>query len=68
MTYDRSAISIIEAALDRNPFCRACGASTTVRADGRRVLVQCGAADEPRGALGRLLYALVPHERLVVID
>ena len=68
MSYDRSAISIIETALDRNPFCRSCGAYTTVRTDGDRVLVECGAASEPRGVFGRLLFALFPHERLVVID
>ncbi len=68
MPYDRSAISIIEGALDQNPFCRVCGAHTTVRSDGDRVVVACGAADEPRSALGRLFYALLPHERLVVID
>ena len=68
MPFDRSAISIIEGALDRNPFCRVCGAYNTVSSDGDRVVVACGAADQPRSALGRLFYALPPHERLVVID
>jgi hypothetical protein len=68
MTYDRTAISVIESALDQNPYCRSCGAHTTVRTEGARVLVECGAAGDPRSALGRLLYALLPHERIVVID
>jgi ribosomal protein L40E len=67
MTYDRSAISLIETALDKNPVCRSCGAYTTIRAEGERVLVECGATSEPRGALARLLFALFPHERVVVI-
>ena len=68
MTYDRSAISLIETALDKNPFCRSCGAYTTIRTEGDRVLVECGAAGEPRTAIGRLLFALFPHERVVVIS
>jgi len=42
MSYDRSAISVIETALDTNPFCR--------------------------GAIGRLLFALFSHERVVMIN
>jgi hypothetical protein len=68
MNYDRSAISVIESALDRYPFCRSCGANTTIRSDGERVLVECEAASKPRSPIGRLLFALFPHERVVVID
>jgi hypothetical protein len=68
MDDDRSTISTIETAHDENPFCRTCGTRDTIRTEGDRVLVECGAAGTHRGALGRLLLALFVHERVVVID
>jgi hypothetical protein len=67
MTFDRSIVSFIEAALDANPYCRACGAANTVRSDEERVLIECSAAAEPRSLVERVIAILLPHERLVVL-
>ncbi len=67
MSYDHSIVAVIEAAHARSPYCRACGSHTTVRSEGERVLIECGAAEEPRGRFGRFLYQLGAHERVQVL-
>jgi hypothetical protein len=68
MEYDRSVVSVIEAAIDANPYCAVCGAPNVVRTEGTNVLLRCAGAETPRSAFGRLVYALLPHERAVVVN
>lgn len=56
MTTDFSSVALIDDALDKNPYCRSCGAPTTVRVTGDRVYVECAAATEPRSTIGQLLF------------
>ena len=67
MTYDRSIISVLEAELDRNPACYVCGTRNEIRARGDSLVLECGASDDPRGFLARALYAILPHERTLII-
>jgi lactate dehydrogenase-like 2-hydroxyacid dehydrogenase len=67
MKYDRSILYVIEAELDRNPTCFACGTRNEVRARGDHLVLECGASDEPRGLIARALFALMPHQRMTIL-
>jgi len=68
MTYDRSIIPVLEAALDRNPFCSTCGTRTRIRQDGTRLLLECGADAASQGLVGRFLAWVVPHHWELVVS
>ena len=68
MHYDRSIIPAIEDSLGRTPFCGACGARVVVRSQDDRIILECANATRPMGLVARLLAALVPHERVVVVS
>ena len=67
MHYDRSLLTVIETELDRNPSCYVCGTRNEIRAEGDRLILECGASGDTRGFLARALYAILPHERMTII-
>ncbi len=67
MKYDRSLLYVLEGELDRNPTCAICGTRNEIRAEGDRLILECGASNNPRGLLARALYAILPHERMQIV-
>jgi hypothetical protein len=65
--YDRSIIAVLETAIDRYPYCAVCGAQNDIRADDAGFILECGSAQDDRGLVSRVLFALLPHDRRRVL-
>jgi len=61
-------LELIERALDAHPFCGLCSAPTTIQDDHDRLWLTCSATPEPIGILARMTHAILPHDRIVVVD
>jgi hypothetical protein len=67
--YDRArALDVVERALERDPFCPACGASTTIIDQDGDLVLCCVSTIEPRGVMARINAVLMPHIRRTVLD
>ena len=62
------AVDAIERALDREPYCPACRAPTTVVDEGAELVLRCTATIEPEGLLARISAATLPHLRRSILD
>lgn len=68
MSSHASKVELIDAATGRTGSCTACGAGLRVTGDAERVWVECVRLADPRGPVARLLAALLPHRRELVLD
>ena len=61
-------LDLIERAIDDDPFCPACGATTTIAEHDGRLWLVCSAALEPTTVIARVSAAVMPHTRRLVVD
>ena len=61
-------LDLIERALDDDPFCPICGASTTIEDDAGRLWLVCSAVTDLRTFIGRVSAVMLPHRRRLVVD
>ena len=68
MSTTTRAVDTIERAIDHDPYCPACGSTTTVVEEGAKVVLRCTATIEPDGLLARFSAAMLPHLRRAILD
>ena len=61
-------LELIEHAVNADPFCPVCGASTTVEDEDGRLWLVCSAATTPDGLIARIGAAVLPHTRRLIVD
>ena len=61
-------LELIERALDDHPYCKTCGATTTIDDENGRLWLVCSAATDRRGLLARIGAVVLPHPRRLVVD
>ena len=62
------AVDRIERAIDHEPYCPVCGASTSIVDEDGLLVLRCSATIEPEGLVARLGAAMLPHLRRSVLD
>jgi len=70
MLDDMHMLDLIEHALDREPYCSFCNATTDIRERRGRLWLECSSVpmERPTRLLVRLRAALLPHPRRLLID
>jgi len=69
MSFDHAnAVEWIERSTRDHPYCLACSAPTDVIDEDGVLVLRCTATVAPRGLLARLNAAVLPHDRVVLLD
>jgi hypothetical protein len=67
--YDRvRLLELIESAIDADPTCPSCGATTEVVDEDGALVLRCSAISTINGVLGRLRAAVLPHFHHVLLE
>jgi hypothetical protein len=64
---DATMVYLIERALDVQPWCRACGAPTTIGVREGGFWLVCTGSGRPPGLRARVAAALLPHDRRLIV-
>lgn len=67
--FDRTAvIRLVEDALDRRPYCPACGRATTIHDEAGSLFLECPAVHPGEGLRSRLTAAIMGHLHESLVD